>query len=155
LWSCNAGLAPEKTFRAEGFNSAIGSVLFDGSHVYGVSLYGELCGLDAATGRRLWTSLALTGETTPPDKDKWLTAFLVPNNKQCFIFTDKGDLQIGRLSSAGYELLDKTHLLDPDMPLAARKVIWSHPAFANRCIFVRSNSEIVAFSLAAKENKMP
>ena len=149
MWHCNAGLTPEKTFRTEGFNSAISSLLFDGSQVYGVSLYGELCGLDAATGHRLWTSLALIGDSAPKDKDKWSTAFLVPQGKQCFIFTDRGDLHIARLTAAGYEQVDKAHLCDPDMPLGARKVIWSHPAFANRRIFVRTNSEITAYDLAA------
>lgn len=153
LWSCDAGITPEKTFRTEGFNSAIGSVRFDGKHVYGVSMHGELCALDAATGRRIWTSLALTGETVP--KDKWFTAFLVPHDGRCFIFTERGDLQIGRLSAAGYERLDQAHLCDPDMSVAARKVIWSHPAFANRCILVRTNREIAAFSLAAPESKTP
>lgn len=153
LWSCNAGLTPEKTFRTEGFNSAISSLLFDGSQVYGVSLYGELCGLDAATGQRLWTSLALIGDTAPGDKDKWSTAFLVPRGKQCFIFTDRGDLYIARLTASGYEQIDKAHLCDPDMPLGARKVIWSHPAFANRRIFVRTNTEIIAFDLAATEGR--
>ncbi len=151
LWSCNAGGSPEKTFRTEGFNSPMSSVLFDGSHVYGVSLYGELCGLDAATGHRLWTTLALTGDTEP--KDKWFTAFFVPHGDHYFIFTEKGDLMIGRLSANGFELLDKTHLCDPDMPVGSRKVIWSHPAFANRSIVVRRNSELIAFSLAAPEAK--
>jgi len=144
---------PKRHSARKGFNSAISSVLFDGSQVYGVSLYGELCGLDAATGRRLWTSLALTGETIP--KDKWFTAFLVPHNEHCFIFTEKGDLHIARLSAAGYEPLDKVHLCDPDMLVGVHKVIWSHPAFANRCIFVRRNSEMIAFSLAATEDKTP
>lgn len=153
LWSFNAGITPEETFRMEGFNSAIGTVLFDGSQVYGVSMHGELCGLDAATGRRIWTSLALTGETTSNEKNKWFTTFLVPHNKDCFIFTDKGDLHIARLSAAGYELLAKAHLCDPDMTVGDRKVIWSHPAFANRCIFVRRNSEIIAFSLAATTDR--
>lgn len=121
--------------------------------MYGVSLFGELCGLDAATGRRIWTSLALTGEPIP--NDKWSTAFLVPHDKHCFIFTDRGDLYITRLTAAGCELVDKTHLCDPDMSLGARKVIWSHPAFANRCIFVRRNSEMIAFLLSATENKLP
>ena len=129
------------------------TVLFDGNQVYGVSLYGELCGLDAETGHRLWTSLALLGETVP--KDKWFTAFLVPSSRNCFIFTEKGDLQIACLSPAGYELVDKAHLCDPDMPVGARNVIWSHPAFANRCIFVRRNSELIAVSLAATENHAP
>ena len=151
LWSCDAGIVPETTFRTNGFNSAMSTVLFDGNQVYGVSLHGELCGLDAATGRRLWTSLALTGEAVP--KDKWSTAFLVLHGRDCFIFTDKGDLHIARLSSAGYEPLDKAHLCDPDMPLGTRKVIWSHPAFADRCIFVRRNSELIAFSLAETASK--
>ena len=153
LWNCDAGIVPEKTFRTNGFNSAIGSVLFDGRQVYGVSMHGELCGLDAATGRRLWTSLALTGEAVP--KDKWFTAFLVPHGKDCFIFTEKGDLHIARLSAAGYEPLAKAHLCDPDMTVGSRKVIWSHPAFADRCIFVRRNGELVAFSLAATEDRTP
>ena len=85
LWSIKGDITPEVTFRTEGFNSAISTVLFDGRQVYGLSMNGEFCGLDAATGRRLWTSLVLTGETTP--KDKWFTAFLVPHDKQCFIFT--------------------------------------------------------------------
>jgi outer membrane protein assembly factor BamB len=153
LWSFNSGLNPEKTFRTEGFNSVMSSVLFDGNQVYGVSLHGELCGLDAETGHRLWTSLALTGETVP--KDKWFTAFLVPTKRNCFIFTEKGDLNIARLSPAGYEQLDTIHLCDPDMPVGSRNVIWSHPAFADCCILVRRNSELIAFSLAASETHAP
>ncbi len=153
LWSIDAGLTPEETFRTAGFNSAMSTVLFDGSQVYGVSLHGELCGLDAATGHRIWTSLALTGEPKP--KDKWFTAFFVPHDNHCFVFTEKGALQIARLSPAGYELLDETRLCEPDMPVGNRKVVWSHPAFANRCMYVRRNSEVIAFSLAATEGKTP
>ena len=153
LWRRDAGITPEKTFRTEGFNSAMSTVLFDGSQVYGVSLHGELCGLDAATGRRIWTSLALTGEAGP--RDKWFTAFLVPHGKEWFVFTEKGDLQLARFSATGYDVLAQTHLCDPDMTVGSRRVIWSHPAFANRCIFVRRNSELVAFSLAASGNATP
>ena len=153
LWSCDAGIVPEKAFRAEGFNSAMSTVLFDGSQVYGVSMHGELCGLDAATGRRIWTSLALTGEAVP--QDKWFTAFLVPHGREWFVFTEKGDLQIARFSAVGYDVLAKTHLCDPDMAVGSRKVIWSHPAFANRCIFVRRNSELVAFTLATSGSATP
>jgi len=87
----------------------------------------------------------------PEPKDKWFTAFIVPQGQRCFVFTDQGDLIIARLSSAGYESLARTHLLDPDMPLGNRKVIWSHPAFARRCIYVRTDSELVCFSLAAND----
>ena len=149
LWSLDAGINPEKTFRTEGFNSAMSTVLFESNLVYGVSLHGEFCALDADTGHRLWTSLVLTGDPEP--KDKWFTIFQVPHGKERFIFTEKGDLFVVRLSATGCELVAKTHLCDPDMTVGARKVIWSHPAFANKCIFVRRNSELVAFYLGATE----
>jgi len=147
LWSFDTGGKPETEFRRDGFNSPMSTVVFNGKQVYGVSLHGELCGLEAATGHRIWTSLALLGGSTP--KDKWWSAFFVRHHENYFVLNENGDLQIARFSPTGYELLAKTHLCDPDMPVANRKVIWSHPAFANRCIYVRSNSELMAFSLAA------
>ena len=31
-----------------------------------------------------------------------------------------------------------------------RKVVWSHPAYADKCVFARNDKEIVCASLAAK-----
>jgi hypothetical protein len=31
-----------------------------------------------------------------------------------------------------------------------RMVVWSHPAFANRCVYARNDQEIVCVSLAAE-----
>ena len=145
LWHVNNGITPEKPFKAAGMHDVMGTILFAGDQLYGVSMFGEFCGLDAATGRRLWTSMDAAG--VPEPKDKWFTAFLVPQGPRCFVFTDQGDLIIARLSAAGYEAVDRAHLLDPDMPLGNRKVIWSHPAFARRCIYVRTNGELVCFVL--------
>jgi outer membrane protein assembly factor BamB len=149
LWHFNNGISPEKPFKASGMHDVIGTILFMGDQVYGVSMYGEFCGLDATTGRRLWTSMDAAG--VPEPKDKWFTAFIVPQGQRCFVFTDQGDLIIAYLSSSGYESVARTHLLDPDMPVGNRKVIWSHPAFARRCIYVRTDSELVCFSLAATD----
>jgi hypothetical protein len=33
--------------------------------------------------------------------------------------------------------------------VATRDVVWSHPAFANRCIYLRNDQEIVCISLKA------
>ena len=32
-----------------------------------------------------------------------------------------------------------------------RKVVWSHPAFANQCAFIRNDKELVCVNLAAKK----
>jgi hypothetical protein len=76
---------------------------------------------------------------------------MVPHDDKVFIFNEKGDLILARLTPAGYDEICRTHILDPDMPSAGsggRKVIWSHPAFANRCVYARNNHEIVCVSLA-------
>jgi hypothetical protein len=38
--------------------------------------------------------------------------------------------------------------MDPVGADRGRKVIWAHPAFANKAIFVRNEKEIIAYSLA-------
>jgi len=48
--------------------------------------------------------------------------------------------------------LDRAHVLDPTGSAAMggppRKIVWSHPAFAMRSMFVRNDKEIVRISLA-------
>jgi hypothetical protein len=43
-------------------------------------------------------------------------------------------------------------MLEPTAAVFGRKVVWSHPAFASRCVFGRNDKEIVCASLA-KEAK--
>jgi hypothetical protein len=40
------------------------------------------------------------------------------------------------------------HLIDADNHDPRRNVVWSHPAFANRCIYARNDHEIIGVSLA-------
>lgn len=150
LWNVSAGTAPERQWKKAGFNTTMSTVLLLNNHVYGVSLYGETCCLDGQSGQRVWTTLQPTSGGDVP-RERWSTLFMVPHKEKVFIFNEKGDLILARLSPAGYEEISRTHLLDPDMDASGggRKVIWSHPAFANRCVYVRNNHEIRCASLAA------
>jgi outer membrane protein assembly factor BamB len=151
LWKASTGAAPERRgWKSKGFNTTMSTVLLRDNHVYGVSLYGETCCLDGNTGNRIWTTLAPSSGGTVP-KVRWSTVFMVTRDDRDILFNEQGDLIFARLTSRGYDEIDRIHLLDPDMPAAGgttRKVIWSHPAFANRCIYVRSNAEIICASLA-------
>ena len=53
-----------------------------------------------------------------------------------------------RLSPAGYEEMDRAKILDTTSFARGRDVVWSHPAFADRCLFARNDREIVCVSLA-------
>jgi outer membrane protein assembly factor BamB len=131
---------------ADGLHSLMSSPVVKDGHVYGVCAFGELRCLKADTGERLWeTYAATTGK-----KALFANAFLIPHGERFFIFNEKGDLIIARLTPKGYEEIDRAHLLEPTLTSRGREVVWSHPAFANRCVYVRNDKEIICVSLAAK-----
>jgi hypothetical protein len=57
-------------------------------------------------------------------------------------------LIVARLSPEGYEELGRFHVLEPTNRSGSRKVVWSHPAFAQRCMFARNDEQLVCVSLA-------
>jgi outer membrane protein assembly factor BamB len=57
---------------------------------------------------------------------------------------------IARLSPKGYEEIGRAHLMEPTGNAMGRKIVWSHPAFANRAMFARNDKEIICVSLAAE-----
>ena len=118
-------------------------------HIYGVDSYGELRGLDLETGERTWTSDEMTVQA------RWGTAFIVKNGDRFFVNNDAGDLMIARFTPDGYEEIDRTRLFEPTTSVGYgarrsfdRTVNWSHPAYANRHIIARNDTEIVRASLA-------
>jgi outer membrane protein assembly factor BamB len=120
------------------------SPFIEGDTIYGVDQPGQLRAVDLKTGKRLW-------ETFKPVRGEQVnagTAFLVKNGDRFFIFNEKGELIIARLRRKGYEEVDRCKLLDPAGTAFGRSVVWSHPAFANRCVFARNDREIVCASLA-------
>jgi outer membrane protein assembly factor BamB len=132
-------------------NSIMPTPFIRDGYVYGVCSYGELRCLQLDDGKRVWGDRQATGYTEPV---RWANAFLVPQGDRFFLFNERGDLIIARLTPKGYEEIDRTHVIDPTNPLdPKRKVVWTHPAFAGKTMFVRNDREIVAVSLAADGGK--
>ncbi len=128
-------------------HSLISTPVISGDYVYGIGSYGHLRGLSAKTGKRLWESLAVTGE-----KARWASAFLVRHGDRYFVSNDRGELIIAKLSPSGYEEISRTDLITPTSRMGigrrgAGAVNWSHPAYANRHIFARNDKEILSASL--------
>jgi outer membrane protein assembly factor BamB len=118
----------------------------DGDVMYGVDMTGELRAVKLSTGERLWQTYAPVAGGDRPTQTG--TAFLVKNGDRYFIFNEKGELIIAKLSPKGYEEVSRAHLLDPTSTAWGRTLIWSHPAFADKCVFARNDREIVCASLA-------
>jgi outer membrane protein assembly factor BamB len=138
----------EQPNRTDGLHSIIPTPFIKDGYIYGVCSYGELRCLKADTGERVWESLEATG-SHKKQEDRWRNAFLVPQDDRVFLFTEAGDLLLARLTPQGYEAIDRAHILEPTNRMPGRPVVWSHPAFANKCMFARNDKEIVRVSLAA------
>jgi outer membrane protein assembly factor BamB len=123
-------------------------ILKDG-YIYGVCSYGELRCLKAATGARLWA----THKYTTGSSVRWGNAFLVEQGDRFILFNERGELIFAKLTPGGDEEICRAKILEPTNSMAGlkgRRVVWSHPAFANRSVFARNDLEVVSVSLAAE-----
>jgi outer membrane protein assembly factor BamB len=128
-------------------HSIIPTPFLEGGYIYGVCSYGQLRCLKAETGERVWETFQATTGGQPV---RWANAFIVKNGPRFFLFNEKGDLIIAKLSPKGYEEVSRAHLLEPTGSASGRNVLWSHPAFANRNLYVRNDRELISASLAGQ-----
>jgi len=112
-------------------------------HMYGVDQTGHLRCIKMDTGERLWES-DVPFDGKPANAG---TAFIVKNGDRFFLFTENGALIIAKLSPKGYEEISRAKLIDKTTTAFGRQVVWSHPAFADGCVFARNDKEIVCVSL--------
>jgi outer membrane protein assembly factor BamB len=134
-----------KVRRPDGLHILMAAPVLKGGYVYGVGAYGDLRCLRADTGEQLWQ----TYKATAGKAADCASAFLVPQGDRFIICNDLGDLILARLTPKGYQEIDRVHILDPIHLAFGRMVVWSHPAFAHRCVFARNDKEIICLSLAA------
>ncbi len=142
LWRGGAG---------KGLHAVNMTPFVDGDTIYGVDQPGMLRAVDLKTGKRLWYTFdpVLDAEQEEDFKGAGAgTAFIVKNGDRFFLFNEKGTLVIAKLSREKYDPIDRAKLLAPTNAAFGRKVLWSHPAFAEKCVFVRNDKEIACFSLA-------
>jgi hypothetical protein len=111
--------------------------------VFSATNRGDLVCLDARTGAEVWKTDKVTDHKSGP------SIHLTQHGDAVFLYNNLGELIRARLTRTGYEEISRTRLLKPVMPFGGRKLTWSPPAYANRCVFVRNEREIVCASLAA------
>jgi outer membrane protein assembly factor BamB len=129
----------------EAIHMLIPSPALKDGHIYGVEIYGQLRCLNAQNGDRLWETFKAT---TEGEKLRWATAFIVQQADRFILANDQGDLIIAKMTPKGYEEISRAHVIQPTNPDANRPVVWSHPAFANKCVYWRNDKEIICVSMA-------
>ena len=151
LWQGrNRGELPDQT---DTLHSIISTPIVVDDHLYGIGSYGELRGIDARNGERVWENGQMN------EQDRWATAYFVRHRDRYFVVNDSGELLLARFNPDGYEELDRTHLLTPTTRTRGgvsgryrdRAVLWAHPAFANQHVVVRNDETVVRLSLASTD----
>jgi outer membrane protein assembly factor BamB len=132
-----------KSTMNDGLHTVMCTPVLQGGHVYGVCGMGEFRCLEMTKGDRIWETYAVTGGK----EGLFANAFLVQHGNRHFIWNDQGELIIARLTPKGCEEISRARLMEPAENARGRDVVWSHPAFANRCVFVRNGKELVCASL--------
>jgi outer membrane protein assembly factor BamB len=130
----------------EAVYAANATPIVSGDTLYGADCdSGALVAVASATGKRLWATFA---PTTGKRRAGHGTAFVVKNGDYYYLASETGDLIIARLTPEKYEEVSRAHILAPTGEAFGREVVWSHPAFANRCCYMRNDEELVCVNLA-------
>ena len=121
--------------------------IHDSAPTFGPS--GTLVAASLADGSRIWQDAQATTGEPGQRGSRYATVYLVKNEDRYFIFSDSGDLILAQLSPDGYTELGRFHVLEPTNTSNGRDLVWSHPAFAQKCLFARNDKEIVCADLSA------
>jgi len=148
-------LAVEKIWQRKGPNErntdslhcCISTPILQGDYIYGVDSYGELRCLDLHTGDRIWESL----DAVP--KARWANIHMVRHEDKIWMFNERGELIISKLSPNGFHEISRTKLINPTQGQLSQRggVCWSHPAFAYKHVFVRNDETLICADLSAKD----
>ena len=140
-----------KGSRETGLAPVSGTPFVEDGTAYGIDGSGLFRAMRIADGTRLWsTAKPVNGKDDDRRGAVEGATFVTKNADRFFIFGENGDLVIARLSPEKYDEVSRAKLLDPVGVGLGRAVVWSHPAYAERCVFARNDREIVCASLAAE-----
>lgn len=116
-------------------------VIFD-NYIYGVDSYGELRCLDFFTGDRIWE------DQTAVNRNRWANIHFIVKEDKVWMFNEHGELIISELSSNGYKEISRAKLIEPTKKQLPRGVTWTHPAFANKHVFIRNDKVLLSADLS-------
>jgi outer membrane protein assembly factor BamB len=130
----------------DSLHCCISTPILEGNYIYGVDSYGELRCLDLKTGDRIWESL----DAVP--KARWSNIHMIRHEDKVWMFNERGELIISKLSPEGFHEISRTRIIEPTKGQLPQRggVCWAHPAFAYKKIYVRNDNELLCIDLAAK-----
>ena len=123
--------------------------IIQGDHIYGADINGVLRCLRLDTGQQVWE------DRTAVPENRWANIHLIRAPERTWLFNERGELIIAKLTPDGFEEISRAQLIEPTTGQLRRRdgVTWTHPAFANGHIFIRNDEALICASLKANENE--
>jgi len=143
LWHWGRQNSEDKT----ALHCLISTPYVDGDFIYGADSRGVLRCLRLDTGKQVWEDRTAVAE------DRFATIHLIRNGDRTWLFNEKGELIIAKLTPQRFNEISRAKLLDTTQEQLPRRrggVTWSHPAFAYRHVFARNDKELVCADLSAQ-----
>ena len=131
----------ESERKTDALHCVINTPVIIDDFIYGVDSYGELRCLEFATGDRVWEDL------TAVKKNRWANIHFIQNGNLTWMFNEHGELIITELSPKGFREISRAKIIEPTKEQLPRGVTWSHPAFANKHVFIRNDNQLVCVDL--------
>ena len=128
-----------------GIGGVFNTAFIEAGHIYACGQNGKYLCARLSDGEQLWSTFAPATGKRPAS---WANVFTIRQGGRFFLANDLGELVIARLSPSGYEELSRARLIEPTHRVGGRLLVWSHPAFANRSIYLRNDRELLCYSLA-------
>ncbi|MGI9474548.1 MAG: PQQ-binding-like beta-propeller repeat protein [Rubripirellula sp.] len=113
---------------------------------------GALLAVRASDGERLWQSY-LPIRPSNVRRLRSGTCFVTrhPPSGRYLLFGEMGQLMIASMNADEFRSHGQMQVLEPTQTGIGRKVIWSHPAYANKTAYIRNDNELVAVDLSLTE----
>ncbi len=115
----------------------------DGETIYGMDQSGDMVAFKLPGGEHLWKNTDVIGGRSQQSE----TAFIVRQGDRYFLFNEKGELVIAKLSPKGVEVIDRAKVIEPTNTAFGRPVVWCAPAFAGTRMYVRNDNECICVEL--------
>ncbi len=133
----------ESERKTDALHCCISTPIIEGDYIYGIDSYGEARCLDLKTGDRIWEDRTLVRQ------GRWSNVHFIRHKDKYWGLNEEGMLMLGKFTPQGYQDLGKVKLINPApvSPNPRKGVIWAHPAYSGRKIYVRSDEKIACFGL--------
>ena len=106
-------------------------------------MYQKLMAFTLPEGEHLWKNTAVIGGRFQGSE----TASIVRQGDRYFLFNEKGELMIAKLSPKGVEAIDCTKVIESSNSAFGRQVVSCAPAFAGTRMYVRNDNERICIEL--------